>query len=295
MSRPPCSMFSLLRHEHKRTAANFAISLMSSEHAAPLKSKEELVMQCGPRRFVVSPLFSDGGSTPSDVHRFRRYLHPGQTAVASAIAPLTWGSVPALFFVREAAGRRPAGDAMDTAAEGAPSRRLRLVGTGTSLPPSHSRVVAKRAVLTGHPFKIHKRLVTVRYMFFNAEDVAWFKAMRLWTRRGRTGFIKESLGTHGYFKATFDGSINSARRRRHQPRTRGCGRGERRGCGGGTRSLSLGISSDKPRRGCALSICAARDGKADVIATPIPAAHTIRRRNLVDSPMTLTANKSRSI
>jgi pre-rRNA-processing protein TSR1 len=208
ISRPPCSMFSLLRHEHKRTAANFAISLMSSEHAAPLKSKEELVMQCGPRRFVVSPLFSDGGSTPNDVHRFRRYLQPGQTAVASAIAPLTWGSVPALFFVREAAGQRRAGDAMDTAAEGAPSHRLRLVGTGTSLPPSHSRVVAKRAVLTGHPFKIHKRLVTVRYMFFNAEDVAWFKAMRLWTRRGRTGFIKESLGTHGYFKATFDGSIN---------------------------------------------------------------------------------------
>jgi pre-rRNA-processing protein TSR1 len=202
-SRPPCSMFSLLRHEHKRTAANFSISL-SSEHPAPIKSKEELVMQCGPRRFVINPLFSDAGSTPNDVHRFRRYLHPGQTAVASVIAPLSWGSVPALFFVRESSA--PARDAMDTA--DGPSHRLRLVGTGTSLPPSQARVVAKRAVLTGHPFKIHKRLVTVRYMFFNSEDVAWFRAMRLWTRRGRTGFIKESLGTHGYFKATFDGSIN---------------------------------------------------------------------------------------
>jgi pre-rRNA-processing protein TSR1 len=212
-SHPPCSMFSLLRHEHKRTAANFAISLTSTLNPEPVKSKEELVMQCGPRRFVINPLFSDGGSTPNDVHRFRRYLHPGQTAVASVIAPLTWGSVPALFFARESVGRAAGGGgdddaAMDTAAEGWPSHRLRLVGTGTSLPPSQSRVVAKRAVLTGHPFKIHKRLVTVRYMFFNAEDVAWFKAMRLWTRRGRTGFIKESLGTHGYFKATFDGSVN---------------------------------------------------------------------------------------
>jgi pre-rRNA-processing protein TSR1 len=45
-------------------------------------------------------------------------------------------------------------------------------------------------------------------MFFNASDVAWFKALQLWTRRGRSGFIKESLGTHGYFKATFDGKIN---------------------------------------------------------------------------------------
>jgi len=45
-------------------------------------------------------------------------------------------------------------------------------------------------------------------MFFNSEDVAWFKALQLWTKRGRIGYIKESLGTHGYFKATFDGRIN---------------------------------------------------------------------------------------
>ena len=45
-------------------------------------------------------------------------------------------------------------------------------------------------------------------MFFNREDVEWFKALQLWTKRGRSGFIKEPLGTHGYFKATFDGRIN---------------------------------------------------------------------------------------
>ena len=43
---------------------------------------------------------------------------------------------------------------------------------------------------------------------FNDGDVRWFKSLPLWTRRGRSGFIKESLGTHGYFKATFDGKIN---------------------------------------------------------------------------------------
>jgi pre-rRNA-processing protein TSR1 len=43
-----------------------------------------------------------------------------------------------------------------------------LVATGTFLNPDTTRVVAKRAVLTGHPFKVHKKTATVRYMFFNA-------------------------------------------------------------------------------------------------------------------------------
>ena len=85
---------------------------------------------------------------------------------------------------------------------------LRLIATGTSLPPSLNRVVAKRIILTGHPFKINKKVVTVRYMFFNDDDVRWFKSLPLWKRRGWIGFVKEILGTHGYFKATFDGKIN---------------------------------------------------------------------------------------
>ncbi len=95
----------------------------------------------------------------------------------------------------------------DDAEEGS-SLPLTLIGTGTALPPSTSRVIAKRIILTGHPYHIHKKIVTIRYMFFNREDVEWFKAMPLWTRRGRSGYIKEALGTHGYFKATFDGRIN---------------------------------------------------------------------------------------
>jgi pre-rRNA-processing protein TSR1 len=184
------SLFSLLRHEHKRTAVNYSITL-KSDLPSPLRSKTELIMQVGPRRFIINPLFSDAGNTSNDVHKFQRYLHPGRTAIASFIAPLTWGSVPALFFQHNPQ-----------------TNSLKLIGTGTSLPPSHNRVIAKRIVLTGAPYKIHKKVVTVRYMFFNAEDVAWFKALQLWTRRGRSGFIRDSLGTHGYYKAMFDGKIN---------------------------------------------------------------------------------------
>ena len=188
----PLALYSLLRHEQKRTVVNYSITL-SSDHPSPLRSKDELILQCGSRRFSIKPMFSQSGNTPNNVHKFLRYLHPGQTAIASFIAPITWGPVPALFFQPSAS---------------IPGIPLSLIATGTSLPASTSRVIAKRVILTGHPYKIHKKLVTIRYMFFNKEDVQWFKALQLWTKRGRSGFVKESLGTHGYFKATFDGKIN---------------------------------------------------------------------------------------
>ncbi|OCK72677.1 DUF663-domain-containing protein [Lepidopterella palustris CBS 459.81] len=148
------------------------------------------------------PLFSQSGNTPNNVHKYDRYLHPGRSAIASFIGPLTWGSVPVLYF------ERALPDPTHSPSSPTSPPTLQLIATGTSLPPSTSRVIAKRIILTGHPYKIHKQVVTVRYMFFNQEDVAWFKALQLWTRRGRSGFIKESLGTHGYFKATFDAKIN---------------------------------------------------------------------------------------
>ena len=195
---PPAVLFSLLPYEQKRTVVNVRLTLPASAEE-PLRAKSRLSVQIGPRRFVIHPIFSATGQPPNNVHRYLRFLHPGQTAVASFIAPHTWGTaVPALFF------RLP-----NLSTTGASSGSIELGATGTLLPPGpNPRVVAKRAVLTGHPFKIHRRVVTVRYMFFNKEDVSWFKALMLWTKRGRSGHFKESLGTHGYFKAEFDGSIN---------------------------------------------------------------------------------------
>jgi pre-rRNA-processing protein TSR1 len=195
----PSSLFSLLRHEHKHSVINLNLTLRA-EAEGPVKSKEELVVQIGHRKLIIQPVFSASGQTPNDVHKFDRFLHPGRTAIATFTGPLTWGSVPVLVFKRQGSSGE---DGMTDEAS-----KLRLIGTATTTPPSHSRVIAKRLILTGHPYKIHKKLVTVRYMFFNREDVAWFAALPLWTKRGRQGFVKEALGTHGYFKATFDGKIN---------------------------------------------------------------------------------------
>ena len=199
----PLTVVSLLRHEQKRTAVNVLINL-NTDSPTSIKAKEELIVQYGPRRFVIKPLFSQGGTTENDVHKYCRYLHPGQSAIATFMGPVTWGPVPALFFKRTA----PSAEAEEDEDEEGPSLPLTLVATGTTMAPSTSRIVAKRAILTGHPYHIHKKVVTIRYMFFNREDVEWFKALPLWTKRGRGGYFKEALGTHGYFKATFDGRIN---------------------------------------------------------------------------------------
>lgn len=201
-AKAPVTLFSLLRHEQKKTSVNYLINL-SADYEKSIKAKEEIIAQCGPRRFVIKPLFSQPGSTPNNVHKYNRYLHPGQSSIATFMGPITWGSVPVLFFKKNAPEEEGQAEGED-----GPKLGLSLIGTGTALPPSTSRVVAKRIILTGHPYHIHKKIVTIRYMFFDREDVEWFKAMPLWTKRGRSGFVKEPLGTHGYFKATFDGRIN---------------------------------------------------------------------------------------
>ncbi|CAK5265435.1 unnamed protein product, partial [Mycena citricolor] len=193
-SSGPVVLFALLQHEHKLSVLNFTLQ-RNTEYEESVRAKDPLILCVGPRRLRVNPIYSQhtrgGGKGSNNVHKFERYLRHGVTNVATIYGPVVFGTQPSVWL-------RETDDPL------APQ----LVAMGSFLNTDTTRIIAKRVILTGHPFKVHKKTATVRYMFFNSDDVAYFKPIQLHTKHGRVGHIRESLGTHGYLKAHFDGPIN---------------------------------------------------------------------------------------
>uniref|UniRef100_A0A8C3SUW0 Pre-rRNA-processing protein TSR1 homolog n=1 Tax=Chelydra serpentina TaxID=8475 RepID=A0A8C3SUW0_CHESE len=84
-----------------------------------------------------------------------------------------------------------------------------LIATDFLLSVDPDRIIIKRLVFSGRPFKIFTKTAVVRYMFFNREDVLWFKPVELRMKWGRRGPITEPQGTHGHMKCHFDGQLKS--------------------------------------------------------------------------------------
>ena len=189
-------MFGLLPNEHKMSTLNMVIQ-RNPQQQDPIKSKDDVIVQCGFRRFVVQPIYSTNtrGGT-NNVHKFERFLQQGHPSMATVFAPIQFGPAPVIFFKHEASGMNW------TAEDYTP-----FLGTGTVVDVDPTRIIAKRIILTGHPFKVHKQSATVRFMFFSPEDINYFKPVQLSPKMGRVGHIKESLGTHGYMKCVFDSPI----------------------------------------------------------------------------------------
>ncbi|GAA5843519.1 hypothetical protein JCM11251_001643 [Rhodosporidiobolus azoricus] len=201
----PLVLFGLLKHEHKYSIMHFTVQ-RNTENNDTVRSKDPLVLQLGFRRFAINPIFSahtvrNGGKGANNVHKFERFLRHGINAtIATAYLPITFGNAPSLLL------RVPTTSADSENAS--PDQGVHLIGTGALLSSDPTRITAKRVILTGHPFKVHKKTATIRYLFFNRDDVEYFKPVQLRTKGGRIGHIREPLGTHGYFKAGFDGPIS---------------------------------------------------------------------------------------
>ncbi|KAM9321008.1 pre-rRNA-processing protein TSR1 homolog [Gastrophryne carolinensis] len=184
----PLVLCSLLPHEQKMSVVNMLVRRYPANNE-PVKAKEEIIFHCGFRRFRASPLYSQ--HTSADKHKLERFLRSDTAVVATVYAPITFPPASVLMFKQRSNGMHD------------------LIATGSLLTVDPDRMIIKRLVLSGHPFKIMKKTAVVRYMFFNREDILWFKPVELRTKWGRRGHIKEPLGTHGHMKCHFDGQLKS--------------------------------------------------------------------------------------
>jgi len=182
---------SLLPHENKVSVLHMGLTQSSScdvNKTIPIKSKDVLTFRCGWRTWKSRPVFSQNNLN-CDKHKFERYMpQNGCFFAASIFGPVTYTPCPVLVF-RENGSKRE------------------LVAVGSMLGADSDRIVIKRIVLTGYPVRVHKRHATVKYMFYNPEDVKWFKPAGLYTKHGLQGNIVESVGEHGTMKCLFNAPI----------------------------------------------------------------------------------------
>ncbi|XP_012945845.1 pre-rRNA-processing protein TSR1 homolog [Aplysia californica] len=184
----PVTFYGLFANEQKMTLLNVQIA-RAPGFSAPVKSKEPMVFQVGFRRFSASPIFSE--HSYQNKFKMERFLPKNGFIVASMYAPIMFAPAPVLVFRENAL------------------ERFDLVAKGSLLPLDTDRIVIKRVVLSGVPFKINKKSVVVRYMFFNREDIEFYKPIELRTKHGKRGHIKQALGTHGHMKCTFNSQLKS--------------------------------------------------------------------------------------
>lgn len=181
-------VYGLLPHEQKMSVVNTVIRKHPT-CKVPIKSKDTLIFHIGYRRFTCKPIFSE--HVTGNKFKCERFLPSNAAVVASFYAPVTFPPASVLVFRQTRNGSH------------------QLVATGSVLNVDPNRVIVKRIVLSGHPFRICKRLAVVRYMFFNRDDIKYFKCIELQTKGGRRGHIKEPLGSHGHMKCIFDKQLQS--------------------------------------------------------------------------------------
>lgn len=179
----PCVLFGLHEHEHKISVCHYVVQ-RNSQYTAPVKAKQLCEFQVAFRRFYAQPIYShhDTSTSTNNKHLTQRYLPHNTFTVVSVYARITYQPATVLMFETN--------DATDCKSTVQPAPALIGAGSLHSIDPN--RLLIKRIILTGHCVDTHKRSAVVRHMFFNADDIAWFKPIELWTKHGHVGHIKES-------------------------------------------------------------------------------------------------------
>jgi len=208
----------LLPHENKASVLHMGLSQTAGcdvqdidengSFATPIKSKDILTLRCGWRTWQARPVFSQNNLN-SDKHKFERFLPTGGAFfAASAFGPVTYTPCPVLMFRGGLASPSRSKEPEKVLVESNSLQQgMKLVAIGSMIGADADRIVVKRIVLTGYPTRVHKRHATVKYMFYNPDDVKWFKPAMITTKHGLQGHILESVGDHGTMKCLFNAPI----------------------------------------------------------------------------------------
>ncbi|KAF4712050.1 ribosome bioproteinsis protein tsr1, partial [Perkinsus olseni] len=194
-NRVPLVVSSLFRHETRVTVMHASLSRTPETDDVVIKSKELVLLRCGFRSLPARPTYASSirgsggpGGGADEKGRMLRFFQPNakSTTLACFYAPVMFPPAPCLMYT-------PDGQ--------------RLTAWGSIEGSFPAKVLIKRIVLTGYPYRAHKSRSVVRFMFFNPDDINWFKPVELQSKKGLRGHITEALGTHGYMKCRFNGQV----------------------------------------------------------------------------------------
>jgi pre-rRNA-processing protein TSR1 len=147
----------LLPHENKISVLHMNLSQTTQcdnygSNELPVKSKDVLNFRCGWRTWQGRPVFSQNNLN-CDKHKFERYMPANGAFFSTTVfGPVTYTPCPVLVFREQ-------------------DKKSSLVALGSIFNADADRIVVKRIILTGYPTRVHKRHATVKYMFWNPDDV----------------------------------------------------------------------------------------------------------------------------
>jgi len=123
----PIVVGGLVKFESKMSVMNLTIRKHST-YVDPIKSKDNIIIHCGFRRYLGNPLFSDH-NPKCDKFKYRRFLHDG-TFVATIYAPISFPPQPVLYF-----------------------KDNKFLGSGTVLNVDPDRIITKKNNINSKYFK----------------------------------------------------------------------------------------------------------------------------------------------